>query len=205
MDVEPWLRGTLTEVEAVRRAVLHALELAAEDGERWAAGLGNEAMFARPANLPPVGFQLRHIVRSLDRLLTYAELGRLLRGEGGSFEGRVGLAGEGGGGALFSEELRGDERRGLSEAQLAALASEMDGGSAADVMEEFRAGLAQAMERVRAFAPEDFGEPRGVGRAMLPTTVVGLLIHCAEHTQRHVGQMVTTVKVLRSAESRGRD
>jgi hypothetical protein len=32
---------------------------------------------------------------------------------------------------------------------------------------------------------------------MLPTTVVGLLIHCAEHTQRHVGQMVTTAKIVR--------
>ena len=43
--VEPWLRGTLTEVDAVRRQVLHALELAAEDVERWCAadcGCGDE-------------------------------------------------------------------------------------------------------------------------------------------------------------------
>jgi len=33
---------------------------------------------------------------------------------------------------------------------------------------------------------------------MLPTTIAGLLIHCADHTQRHVGQMITTVKVVRS-------
>jgi uncharacterized damage-inducible protein DinB len=145
----------------MRRAVLHALELAGEDVSRWCKGLGDEQMFARPANLPPVAFHLRHIARSLDRLLTYAE-----------------------GGAL-------------SEAQMMELQTEMeDEGSAATVMAEFREGLQSAMERVRALAPESFGEVRGVGRKMLPTTVAGLLIHCAEHTQRHVGQMVTTVKIL---------
>ena len=159
--VEPWLRGTLTEVEPVRRAVLHALELAGEDVLRWAEGLSDAEMFARPAGLPSVAFQLRHIVRSLDRLLTYAE------------------------------------GRPLSEAQLAALKTEMDAGAAAEVLAEFREGLVGAVERVRAFGPESFAEVRGVGRKGLPTTVAGLLIHCAEHTQRHVGQMVTTVKVVK--------
>ncbi|WP_346265638.1 hypothetical protein [Granulicella sp. 5B5] len=41
---EPWLRGTLTDVEPVRRAVLHALELAGEDVERWAAPLSDVEM-----------------------------------------------------------------------------------------------------------------------------------------------------------------
>ena len=160
--VEPWLRGTLTDVEPVRRAVLHALELAAEDGEHWAAALSDAEMFARPADVPSVVFQLRHIVRSLDRLLTYAEGGQLTR------------------------------------EQLAALSAEMDDvGTASAALQEFREGVTQAMLRVRAIAPESFAEPRGVGRKMLPTTVAGLLIHCAEHTQRHVGQMVTTAKVVR--------
>ena len=158
--VEPWLRGTLTEVEPVRRAVLHALELAGEDVLRWAEGLSDAEMFARPAGLPSVAFQLRHSVRSLDRLLTYAE------------------------------------GRPLSEAQLAALKTEMDAGAAAEVLAEFREGLVGAVERVWAFGPVSFAEVRGVGRKGLPTTVAGLLIHCAEHTQRHVGQMVTTVKVV---------
>ena len=173
-EAEPWLRGTLTDVEPVRRAVLHALELAGEDTARWAEGLSDAEMFARPAGLPSVAFQLRHIVRSLDRLLTYAERG-----------------------ILASVELRGGELRGLSEAQITALRTEMDEGSSAEVLQEFRVGLRSAMERVGAFVPEQFAEVRGVGRKQLPTTVVGLLIHCAEHTQRHVGQMVTTVKVVR--------
>jgi hypothetical protein len=38
---------------------------------------------------------------------------------------------------------------------------------------------------------------RQVGRAQLPSTVLGLLFHAAEHAQRHVGQLVTTSKVIR--------
>ena len=73
MEPEPWMRGTLTEVEPVRRAVLHSLQMAAEDATRWCEGLSEAEMFARPFGLPSVAFQLRHAVRSLDRLLTYAE------------------------------------------------------------------------------------------------------------------------------------
>ena len=70
---EPWLRGTETEVPAVARAVLHALELAGEDLRKWCFQLSDDELNARPAGLPPVSFQLWHIARSLDRLLTYAE------------------------------------------------------------------------------------------------------------------------------------
>lgn len=41
-------------------------------------------------------------------------------------------------------------------------------------------------------------EPRGVGRAKIPSTVLGLLFHAAEHTQRHTGQLLVTVKIIRS-------
>jgi hypothetical protein len=161
--VEPWLRGTLTEVDAVRRGVLHALELAEEDVMRWGGGLTEEQLEARPFGLPSVGFQMRHMVRSLDRLLTYAE------------------------------------GRQLSEGQLEGLTSEMEAsGSREALFAEFEAGIESAMRRVRAIGPESFEEARGVGRKMLPTTVGGLLVHCADHTQRHVGQAVTTAKVVRS-------
>ena len=70
---EPWLRGTLQEIPAVQRAVVHALQLAGEDLQRWCGGLSDEQINARPGGLPPVAFHLRHIARSLDRLLTYAE------------------------------------------------------------------------------------------------------------------------------------
>ena len=49
----------------------------------------------------------------------------------------------------------------------------------------------------RATDPATLLEPRGVGRKRLPSNVLGLLFHAAEHTQRHVGQLVTTAKVVR--------
>src|SRR3984957_5767464 len=70
---EPWLRGTLTDVPAVKRAVLHTLELAEEDLAKWCGNLSDAELNARPANLAPVAFHIRHICRSIDRLLSYAE------------------------------------------------------------------------------------------------------------------------------------
>ncbi len=77
---EPWLRGTLAEMPAVARGVLHALELAGEDVRRWSAGLSDEGLEMRVAGLPSVAFQMRHIAGSVDRLLSYAE-GRELTAE----------------------------------------------------------------------------------------------------------------------------
>jgi len=158
---EPWLRGTHNEVDAVTRAVLHALELAEDDVAKWCGELSDAEMNARPFGIAPVAFHVRHIARSLDRLLSYAE---------------------------------GTQ---LDATQKAALRTELDDGAARDeVFAEFSAGLHSAERRVRAFLPEQYNEARGVGRAMLPTSVGGLLVHCADHTLRHVGQAVTTAKVV---------
>jgi len=165
--IEPWLRGTLQDVPAFQRAVLHALELAREDLSRWCGGLRNEELNERPSGLPPVAFHLRHIARSLDRLLSYAE------------------------------------GRDLSEKQLAELSSEQasDAGS-----ERLFAELASAFEisstRVRAFSAAALEEPRKVGRKQLPTTLAGLLVHIADHTQRHTGQAITTAKLLLAARAK---
>jgi len=158
--IEPWLRGTLTEVDAVRRAVLHALELAAEDVARWCDGLNVEQMEAQPMGLPSVGFHLRHIARSLDRLLTYAE------------------------------------NQQLSERQLALLKTEDRGVDRESTLMEFAEAIEVSTRRILAFSEKSYGQPRVVGRKKLPTTVGGLLVHCADHTQRHVGQMVTTTKIV---------
>ncbi len=157
---EPWMRGTHIELDSLRRGVVHALELAREDADHWAAGLSESQMDRRPASLPSVGFHLRHIARSLDRLLTYVE------------------------------------DRQLSEQQLSALATEHQETSPAATLQEFRRGVDRSISRVAAIAPEQFEEPRGIGRRRLPTTIGGLLLHCAEHTQRHAGQMVTTAKLV---------
>jgi uncharacterized damage-inducible protein DinB len=160
---EPWLRGTLTEVPPVVRAVLHALQLADEDLNRWCGSLSDAQVNARPAGIAPVAFHIRHIARSLDRLLTYAE------------------------------------GRQLEASQMAALHSELDAAAnCGEVFLEWRAAFKKSEERIRAFGPEDYGLARTVGKKQLPTTVAGLLIHCAEHTQRHVGQAITTAKIVKS-------
>ena len=51
---EPWLRGTLTDVPSLQRAVLHALELAREDLERWCGGMTDEELNERPDGIAPV-------------------------------------------------------------------------------------------------------------------------------------------------------
>ena len=75
--VEPWLCGTYSEVPAVGRAVLHALDLALDDITKWTAGLTDAETHAQPLGLPSLAFHLRHIARSVDRILTYAEGGQL--------------------------------------------------------------------------------------------------------------------------------
>jgi uncharacterized damage-inducible protein DinB len=158
---EPWLRGTLSDVAAVPRAVLHALELANQDVESWCGRLSGDQLNARPLGLPSVAFHLRHIARSIDRLLTYAE------------------------------------GHPLSEQQLRVLNAEQDAGARREeVFAEFIAALEASAARIRAFSTADMEQGRTVGKKQLPTTVGGLLVHVADHTQRHVGQAVTTAKLL---------
>lgn len=162
---EPWLRGTLTDVPPVQRAVLHALELAREDIERWCGSLSPEQLNASPGGIASVCNHIHHIGGSIDRLLTY--------GEGHS----------------------------LTNEQLAALKAEYDPiPSAKEVFDDFRAKLDRAAERIRAFDAAALDQPRFVGRKQLPTTVAGLLVHVAEHTLRHVGQAITTTKVVLSKQ-----
>jgi uncharacterized damage-inducible protein DinB len=74
---EPWLRGTLTEIPSVPRAVLHALEIAKEDLWKWCFPLSDKQLNQSSAQIASIAFHLRHIARSIDRLLSYAE-GRAL-------------------------------------------------------------------------------------------------------------------------------
>ena len=70
---EPWLRGLSRDLPAVLSAILDALELSTEDVAHWCGDLTEAEIHARPSGLPSVAFHLRHIARSIDRLLTHAE------------------------------------------------------------------------------------------------------------------------------------
>ena len=158
---EPWLRGNLTEIHAVPRAVLHALQLAEEDLERWCGRLSDEELNARPAGIAPVAFHMRHIAGSIDRLLTYAEGGQ------------------------------------LNAVQMAALKDELAPGSTRnELFAEFASALATCAGRIQALDASQLNEIRRVGKKELPTTVGGLLVHVADHTQRHVGQAITTSQIV---------
>jgi uncharacterized damage-inducible protein DinB len=91
----------------------------------------------------------------------------------------------------------------LSDQQKNALRSEGEPGDppaeAADLVREARAAVDRALARVRATPREVLLEPRGVGRRQLPSTVLGLLHHAAEHAARHTGQALTTAKLVRGA------
>jgi uncharacterized damage-inducible protein DinB len=161
--IEPWLRGAHADVPAVGRAVLHALDLALDDLTKWTVGLSDVEVHAQPFGLNSIAFHLKHIARSTDRLLNYAE-----------------------GGQLTSE-------------QLAALKTEQTGEETlAELLAEVEIAFANAGGRVRVLATANFDTFRGVGRKQLPTSIGGALVHVADHTQRHVGQVVTTAKVLKA-------
>jgi uncharacterized damage-inducible protein DinB len=161
--VEPWLRGTYAEVPAVGRAVLHAFDLALDDLTKWTEGLTDAEVHQHPLELPSIAFHLRHIARSTDRLLSYAE---------------------------------GNQ---LSVEQLTALKAEQSGDeSLAVLLAEVEVSFSNGADRVRVLATANLETFRGVGRKQLPTSIGGALVHVADHTQRHVGQVVTTAKVLKA-------
>lgn len=165
---EPWLSGTHTEVPAVARAVLHALELALDDLQKWTEGLTDLEIQSQPLGIMSIATQLKHIAGSADRLLTYAE------------------------------------GRQLSDEQLGLLKTESSGAEAlADLLTEVATSFQLAYKRIRALGNADLSTPRSVGRKQLPTTIGGALVHVADHTQRHVGQVVITAKVLKAMRSAG--
>jgi uncharacterized damage-inducible protein DinB len=164
MDPEPWLRGPLPGVDPYLMPAAHALTHAGEDLVRAVADLPPHALWTRPGGAASVGFHLRHIGGSIDRLLAYA------RGEA------------------------------LSDAQRSAAKSEEQPGSPGDapaLLAAAQQAIAAALAQIRATPRETLLHPRGVGRAQLPSTVLGLLFHLAEHTQRHTGQLIATVRVVR--------
>jgi hypothetical protein len=154
----------LPRVHPILAPALYGLQQTREDLDRHTAGLTEGQVWARPHGLAPLGFHLRHIAGSVDRLTTY-------------LEGRP-----------------------LTAAQIATLAAEMEPGvSLAELLAGVDRALRRAEEAIRAIDPATLGEARWVGRKRLPTTVIGLLVHIAEHTQRHLGQAIAAAQLARAA------
>jgi hypothetical protein len=165
-DLEPWLRGPLPGVHPLVAPTLHAYAQAREDLARWTAGLTDSEIWSQPQGLAPVGFQMRHIAGSVERLTTY---------------------------------LRGEQ---LTLNQLEATRHEADPGPGrSQLLDQANAALDNSEQVIRAIDAATLADPRFVGRKQLPTTVIGLVVHLAEHTQRHVGELIVTTKLARRSES----
>ena len=88
--------------------------------------------------------------------------------------------------------------KGLDKGQARKLAAEgtpESGAGLRELVTAFEMQVDLALEQLRNTNQRTLTEYRAVGRAQLPSTVLGLLVHAAEHTQRHVGQLLVTVRV----------
>ncbi len=161
---EVWLRGPLPDYMDELQPVAHSLLQVREEVGRVEA-LPPATLWARPGGAASIGFHLKHLAGSLDRLLTYA-------------------AG-----------------RPLNAAQRDALAKEESdtGESASTLVRQVHAAIDRALAHVRTTPLCTLDEVREVGRNRLPSTVLGLLFHAAEHAQRHSAQIITTAKILGSS------
>ena len=90
----------------------------------------------------------------------------------------------------------------LSDSQIAALASEREldrlRPSLESLLDAWRFTVDEALRQIAKTPESALLEPKAVGRARLPSTVLGLIFHSAEHAQRHIGQIITTAKILRA-------
>lgn len=159
--VEPWLRGSLENVPLVVMPLFFTFTHVREEIQKHVSGLNTDQIWRRAGPVAPLGFHLRHIPGSVDRLLTYLEGGE------------------------------------LSEQQLQFLKHESEPGATfAQLYVGLDHQLGMAEERLRKLDTLDLAAPRYIGRRRLEVTFLGLLIHIAEHTQRHLGQAVTTAKLV---------
>jgi uncharacterized damage-inducible protein DinB len=161
--VEPWMRGPMEGVSPLTAPILYTFQHAREDLAKYTEGLTADQIWATPHGFGSVGFHVRHIGGSTDRLITY---------------------------------LRGEQ---LTPAQSEFLKAEKNPGADAEaLLGEMNESFQKAEVIVRALDPGTLSEPREIGRKKLPSTVNGLLVHTAEHIQRHIGQAISAAKLVRT-------
>lgn len=88
----------------------------------------------------------------------------------------------------------------LTEEQLIALKAEGDpqktNANTVELVQAFNQQVDKALDELQQIKADTLTERRSVGRAQLPSTVMGLLFHSAEHTMRHLGQLIVTVRIV---------
>ena len=160
-EPEVWLRGALPDYLDELQPVAHSLLQVREEVGRLAS-LTPAQLWARPGGAASIGFHLKHLAGSLDRLLTYASGQALTSAQASD---------------LTSEEHESHEFSGT-------------------LVERAQAAIDRALAHVKTTPLCTLDEAREVGRGRLPSTVLGLLFHAAEHAQRHSAQIITTAKII---------
>jgi len=163
-EPEYWLRGPIDGIAPLLQPVAHSLFQAREDVAAALSRTPLEHLWTTPHGAASIGFHVKHLCGSLDRLLSYA------RGEP------------------------------LTAAQLADLEMESAPGTppaaAAALIALVDEAVERALRQLRGTSVATLTDARAVGRQGLPSTVIGLLVHAAEHTTRHAGQIITTAKIV---------
>jgi uncharacterized damage-inducible protein DinB len=158
---EPWLRGPIPGIHPLAMPVFFSYRQVREDLRRHTAGLSDEQVW-RPVAGHSLGFHLKHMAGSVDRLTSYV----------------VG--------------------RQLEVGQLSFLKQESQPpGTLDELLQLVEQSLTRSEEELRHIDAASLYAARTVGRRALPTSVIGLIVHLAEHTQRHLGQAIVIAKILR--------
>lgn len=132
-----------------------------EDLRKHTIGVSDEQVW-KPVAGQSLGFQLKHLAGSVDRITSY-------------------LVG-----------------RPLEAGQLSFLKQELQpSGTLAELLSLVEQSIEKSQRDLREIDPASLYAARVVGRRALPTTVIGLIVHLAEHTQRHLGQAIVIAKLLR--------
>ena len=147
--------------------------------------------------LMPVAHALLQVREDLEQLAPQVALDQVWTRPGGAAS--IGFHVRHLGGALdrLFTYARGES---LTDAQKTAARAESTAGdrpsALADVARETGAVIERALDQLRQTSRDRLLDHRGVGRAQLPSNVLGLLFHAAEHSTRHAGQAITTAKIL---------
>ena len=135
-----------------------------EDLAKHTQGVTADQLWLQVAGKHSLGYHLKHIAGSVDRLTTYLVCGQ------------------------------------LNDQQLLFLKNEhVPDAAVEELMKLVDESLRAAERQLLQVKPETLFDVRVVGRQQLPTTVMGLLVHVCEHTQRHLGQAIVIAKLLQQS------
>ena len=158
---EPWLRGPLDGVPLFLQPLFFSFRQVREDVAHFTEGLTEEQVWRIVGNTS-IGFHLKHMAGSVDRLTTY----------------------------LFEKPLSTTQLETLHREQTPDLPLQT-------LLQQLYTTLDLTEGRLLGLPPDQLFAPRTVGRQHLPTSVLGLLVHIAEHTQRHLGQVIASADAVR--------